>query len=149
MAIMPIGSASDAPEEIMDINTTPLIDVMLVLLVMLIITIPIQLHAVKLDLPAVRQVNQPSEPSLVHIDIDANDQVHWQGQALTQDQWTAAMRAAAQQSIPPQVRVHTDRMASYAVFAAVLADTRREGLRQVAVLDNVGNNNTTSQNARN
>ena len=134
MALTPIGATNDAPDELMDINTTPLIDVMLVLLVMLIITIPIQLHAVKLDLPAVHQVSQPAEPTLVRIEIDAQDRVYWQGQVMTQDQWTAAMHAAAQQATPPQVRLRTSNAASYATFAAVLADTRREGLRQIAVL---------------
>ena len=138
MALTPLGASNEAPDEIMDINTTPLIDVMLVLLVMLIITIPIQLHAVKLDLPAVHQVSQPSDPSLVRIEIDAQDHVYWQGQAMTQDQWTAAMHAAAQQTPPPQVRLHTANAASYATFAAVLADTRLEGLHQIAVLGSDG-----------
>ena len=82
---MQVGSpgAGDEPEVMIDINTTPLIDVMLVLLIMLIITIPIQLHAVNLQLPVAQPppvVEEP--PQLVKIDIDAGSVVHWQGTAL-------------------------------------------------------------------
>src|SRR5437899_11552500 len=67
------------PEVMMDINTTPLIDVMLVLLVMLIITIPIQLHAVNLEMPVGTPPSNAIKPEKVQIDIDENSTVYWQG----------------------------------------------------------------------
>ena len=73
------GSGSDDPEVLMDINTTPLIDVMLVLLVMLIITIPIQLHAVSLDMPVGTPPTNNIKPEKIQIDIDENSVVYWQG----------------------------------------------------------------------
>src|SRR5882757_4104733 len=76
------GSATSDPEVMMDINTTPLIDVMLVLLVMLIITIPIQLHTVNLNMPAGNPPPPTREPVVVTIDIDFDGTVLWNGEAL-------------------------------------------------------------------
>ena len=81
---MNVGSSgSGDPEVLMDINTTPLIDVMLVLLVMLIITIPIQLHAVNLDMPVGTPPTNNIKPEKVQIDIDENSVVYWQGVAVS------------------------------------------------------------------
>ena len=76
------SSASDEPELMMEINTTPLIDVMLVLLVMLIITIPIQLHAVSLEMPVGAPPNQ-QKMEKIQIDIDASSVVYWNGVAVS------------------------------------------------------------------
>ena len=76
------SSGSDEPEVMLDVNTTPLIDVMLVLLVMLIITIPIQLHSINLDMPPPSQ-NQPLKEPIVHeVFIDFDGTVSWDGVAL-------------------------------------------------------------------
>ena len=77
------ASGSDEPEVMLDINTTPLIDVMLVLLVMLIITIPIQLHAVNIELPVGTPPVNLIKPEKVQIDIDEASVVYWQGLALS------------------------------------------------------------------
>ena len=78
---MNVGSTSSSgePEMMMDINTTPLIDVMLVLLVMLIITIPIQLHSVNLEMPVGAPPTNLIKPEKVQIDIDERSVVYWQG----------------------------------------------------------------------
>src|SRR5688572_10987497 len=77
---MNVGSGgSGEPDVMMDINTTPLIDVMLVLLVMLIITIPIQLHSVNLNMPVGAPPPKTVEPQVVKIDIDERSVVYWNG----------------------------------------------------------------------
>jgi biopolymer transport protein ExbD len=122
----------DDPEVIMDINTTPLIDVMLVLLVMLIITIPIQLHAVNLDMP----VGAPPsnvEPDKIRIDIDANSTVYWQGLPVSESQLEQNMEQLAQANPQPVVNLHPNKAASYAVFAHVLSSSKRKGLTKIAV----------------
>jgi biopolymer transport protein ExbD len=126
--------SSDEPEVIMDINTTPLIDVMLVLLVMLIITIPIQLHAVKLELPVGQPPSLQVKPELIRIDIDATGAVFWQGERLDAAQVEQHMREAAQRLPLPDVHLRTDKHASYAQFAGVLASSRRVGLNRIAVV---------------
>jgi biopolymer transport protein ExbD len=125
---------SDEPEIIMDINTTPLIDVMLVLLVMLIITIPIQLHSVKLELPVGRPPQADIKPELVQIDIDASNTVHWQGQTVNGQQLEANMRQSALADPQPELHLRTDKSANYSAFVEVLASSRRLGLHHIAVV---------------
>ena len=134
MAMMSPAGNSDEMEVMMDINTTPLIDVMLVLLVMLIITIPIQLHAVKLELPVGTPPVSQGKPDIIQIDIDAKGDVRWQGEVLQPQQLDEHMQQSAQSAPQPEVHLRTDRDASYAVFATVLASSRRLGLNRIAVV---------------
>jgi biopolymer transport protein ExbD len=128
------GTGSDEPDVMMDINTTPLIDVMLVLLVMLIITIPIQLHAVNLALPVGTPPTSLVKPEKVQIDIDAKSIVYWQGQAVDAAELDARMAAIAQAGAQPEVHVHPNKDARYEVFASVLATSKRKGLTKLAVI---------------
>ena len=77
------GSGQNEPEVMMEINTTPLIDVMLVLLIMLIITIPAQLHSVNLDMPVATPPTQKTDPVVIKIDVDASSVIYWNGKALS------------------------------------------------------------------
>src|SRR5438477_10040634 len=79
---MTLGSAGADPEVMVDINTTPLIDVMLVLLIMLIITIPIQTHAVKLNMPVGNPPPPTKPPEVVQIDVDFDGTILWNGTAV-------------------------------------------------------------------
>ena len=117
-----------------EINTTPLIDVMLVLLVMLIITIPVQLDAVSLALPVGRPPDAAIEPDKVQVDIDAAGTLYWQGLPVTVPELQARMAAAAARQPQPDVHLRPDARSSYAVFAHVLAESRRLGLAHVAVI---------------
>ena len=128
------GAGSGEPEVMMDINTTPLIDVMLVLLVMLIITIPIQLHAVNMDLPVGTPPANLIKPEKIQIDIDDKSIVHWQGLPVTGAELEANMLTASQQAVQPEVHVRPNKNADYAVFAAVLAASKRKGLSKMAVI---------------
>jgi biopolymer transport protein ExbD len=121
------------PDVMMDINTTPLIDVMLVLLVMLIITIPIQLHAVNLEMP-VGVPPSNAEPQKVQIDIDEKSVVYWQGLPVDAAQLDADMTEIAKQPVPPDIHIRPNKDCQYAVFANVLATTKRKGLNKVAVI---------------
>ncbi|MEI8171604.1 MAG: biopolymer transporter ExbD [Rhodoferax sp.] len=124
----------DDPEVMMDINTTPLIDVMLVLLVMLIITIPVQLHAVNLDLPVGRPPVSAVVPDKIQIDINPQSELFWQGLPVTIAQLEVNMAEAAHQATQAEVHVRPDKNAQYAVFASVLAASRRHGLTRMAVV---------------
>ena len=128
------ASGSDEPELLMDINTTPLIDVMLVLLVMLIITIPIQLHSVNMEMPVGAPPTKQVKPEKIQIDIDAASVVYWQGVALTAEVLDENMKAVSQQSSQSEVHIRPHKDARYAVFANVLASSRRAGLTKIAVI---------------
>jgi len=128
------SSGSDEPELMMDINTTPLIDVMLVLLVMLIITIPIQLHSVNLEMPVGAPPTNQVKPEKIQIDIDAASVVYWQGVAVNAQELDEKMKAISQQNTQPEVHVRPDKDARYAVFANVLSSSKRVGLTKIAVI---------------
>jgi biopolymer transport protein ExbD len=120
------------PEPMMDINTTPLIDVMLVLLVMLIITIPIQLHAVNLEMP-VGTPPTANEQDKVRIDIDQASTVYWQGLPVSAAELEEKMSALATMNPQPVVNIHPNKDCGYAVFANVLSTSKRKGLTKIAV----------------
>ena len=122
------------PEVMMDINTTPLIDVMLVLLVMLIITIPIQLHAVNLEMPVGIPPDNLVKPEKVQIDIDDKSIVYWQGLPVTAQELDEKMSLAAAQPVQPEIHLRPNRDCRYAVFANVLSTSKRKGLSRIAVL---------------
>ena len=128
------SSGSDEPELMMDINTTPLIDVMLVLLVMLIITIPIQLHSVNLEMPVGAPPTTQVKPEKIQIDIDASSVVYWQGLPVTAQELDEKMQAVSQQSSQAEVHIRPNKDARYAVFANVLSSSRRVGLTKIAVI---------------
>ncbi len=130
-----IRSGEGQDDVIMDINTTPLIDVMLVLLVMLIITIPIQLHAVNMELPVAGTppTNQP-KPEKIQIDITAAGAVTVQGVEVATTELEQRLQPLAERADQPQVHIRPDKAAPYAVFTSVLATTKRIGLVKVAVV---------------
>ncbi|MDH4480959.1 MAG: biopolymer transporter ExbD [Rhodoferax sp.] len=128
------SSGSDEPEVMMDINTTPLIDVMLVLLVMLIITIPIQLHSVSLEMPVGTPPTNQVKPEKIQIDIDAQSVVFWQGVPVTAEELDEKMKAISQQNSQAEVHIRPNKDARYAVFANVLSSSKRVGLTKIAVI---------------
>ncbi|MBK6853397.1 MAG: biopolymer transporter ExbD [Burkholderiales bacterium] len=130
---MPSSAGSDEP--IMDINTTPLIDVMLVLLVMLIITIPIQLHSVNLNMPVGAPPPSDTKPEVVKIDIDETSRVYWQGVVLSsRAELEDKMRAAADQAVQPEIHVRPNRLAKYNTFAEVMVSANKIGLAKLGVI---------------
>ena len=129
------GGATSDPEVMMDINTTPLIDVMLVLLVMLIITIPIQLHSVNLNMPTGNPPPPLVLPEVVKIDIDSSSVVYWNGLPLPD---RAALeenfKAASAQAVQPELHLRPDKNAKYAVVAGVMASAQRLGLTKIGIV---------------
>jgi len=130
------GDSSADDEVMMEINTTPLIDVMLVLLVMLIITIPIQLHAVNLELPVGKPPQSDQQPLKVQIDIDGSNVVYWQGVAATSAELEANLKSASLLGVQPEIHIRPNKDSKYELFAHLMATTKRMGLTKVAVIGN-------------
>ena len=129
------GSATSDPEVMMDINTTPLIDVMLVLLVMLIITIPIQLHSVNLNMPIGNPPPPLVLPEVVKIDIDPSSVVYWNGLPLAdRGALEENFKAAAAQAVQPELHLRPDKYAKYAIVAGVMASAQRLGLTKIGIV---------------
>jgi biopolymer transport protein ExbD len=112
-----------------DMNTTPLIDVMLVLLVLLIVTLPIQTHAVKVDMPSTAPA--PIKPEVVELGVDFDGTVTWNGAAVSRSTLDAYLADAAQKTPQPEIHVNPNRLANYDVVARVLADAQRLGATHI------------------
>ena len=119
----------------MDINTTPLIDVMLVLLVMLIITIPIQLHSVNLNMPVGTPPPKLVEPQVIKIDIDERSTVYWNGlPVIDRNDLEYKMSEAAKSDPQPEIHVRPNKTAKYNTFAEVMVSAQRLGLTKLGVV---------------
>ena len=121
----------------MDINTTPLIDVMLVLIIMLIITIPIQTHAVKMNMPVGPSSPPPKPPEIVRIDVDFDGTIGWNG-VLVADRTDLENRLAQVAALPDQPELHLrpNKLVSYKVVAMVLASAQRLGVTKIGLVGN-------------
>jgi biopolymer transport protein ExbD len=129
------GIAARDPDVMIDINTTPLIDVMLVLLVMLIITLPIQLHSVNLNMPTGNPPPPKVLPEVVKIDIDGGDTVYWNGVAVPdRESLEEKIRSAASQQIQPEVHLRPDKNSKYQIAAGVMASAQRLGLTKIGIV---------------
>jgi biopolymer transport protein ExbD len=134
---MTMGPAigADEPEVMVDINTTPLIDVMLVLLIMLIITIPLQTHAVKLNLPVTNPPPALVAPPVVEVDIDFDGTILWNG-TVVPDRQTLDGDLAGLAAQPDQAELHVrpDRLTDYKYVAEVLATAQRLGVQKIGII---------------
>jgi biopolymer transport protein ExbD len=132
---MNVGPGSAEGDVIMDINTTPLIDVMLVLLVMLIITIPIQLHSVNLNLPTGNPPPPLVKPEIMKVDVDRTSAVYINGELIAD---RAALeerfKTAAAQDVQPELHLRPDKLAKYEIVAGVMASAQRLGLTRIGLV---------------
>ena len=130
---MQVGSNDD--DMMVEMNTTPLIDVMLVLLIMLIITIPVQTHAVKLDIPTNAPQQPLEKPVVVQIDISPTDQILWNGEPIASEQdLDSRLETAAAQTPQPEVHIRPNKDATYAPVAKVLAASQRLGMTKLGIV---------------
>jgi biopolymer transport protein ExbD len=131
------SSDEDEAGPMVEMNTTPLIDVMLVLLVMLIITIPVQLHSVNLDMPS--QQASATTPEVVEVGMDAAGFLRWNGETLSSMQAVQArMAEATAQAVQPEIHLKPSFDTPYSLVAAFLVMANRAGLQKVGVVSQGG-----------
>jgi biopolymer transport protein ExbD len=134
---MPSGGDGDEMDVVVDMNTTPLIDVMLVLLIMLIITIPIQTHAVKLNLPVGNPPPPPVPPVVVTIDVDFDGTILWNGDTIPDEASLKQHLLAAAATTPqPEIHLKPNKLATYKYVAHVMADAQRLGVHTLGLVGN-------------
>ena len=114
-----------------DINVTPMVDVMLVLLVIFIITAPLFTHAIKLDLPNAQSAPAPTEPTTISLSINGAGAVFWNNDAVTLDDLTTRLATAAKQQPQPQVQLRADKGTRYEVIAQVMAAAQGNGITKL------------------
>lgn len=133
---MAVGNTAEG-EPLSEINTTPLIDVMLVLLIMLIVTLPTQNHAVKLDTPVPPPPNTPPpedpvDPIRLFVDFDGS--IFWNGGVVDNATLQRDLAIEAQRDRQPEIHIEPHRLAKYGVVAHVMASAQREGLTKLGVI---------------
>ena len=132
---MQVGEHS-SDDVMIDINTTPLIDVMLVLIIMLIITIPIQTHAVKMNMPIAPSAQPPKPPEIVRIDIDFDGTIGWNGTVVQKDELISRLAQVAQMPDQPEVHLRPNKLVTYKVVAMVMANAQRLGVTKIGLIGN-------------
>ncbi|HEY7797277.1 MAG TPA: biopolymer transporter ExbD [Hyphomonadaceae bacterium] len=134
---MAVGSTAEG-EPLSEINTTPLIDVMLVLLIMLIVTLPPQRHAVKLDTPTPPPPDAPpppeDNPDPVRLFVDFDGSIFWNGAVIDDASLQRDLAIEAQREKQPEIHIEPHRLAKYGVVAHVMASAQREGLTKLGVI---------------
>jgi biopolymer transport protein ExbD len=130
MAMSPF--AGDDDDGLMnEINMTPLVDVMLVLLIVFMVTIPVIRHAVKIDLPHASSQKEDTKPAQVTVSIDADGNVMWDEQKISDEDLRAKIAAAAQQTPQPELHLNADRKVAYEKVADVMSAAQAGGLTKI------------------
>ena len=125
-----VGSASHTVP-MSEINTTPLVDVMLVLLVIFIITAPLLTHAVKIDLPQASSQPLPEKPEVISVAIDAAGKMYWNDAPLVQGELKAKLQEIADKKPQPELNIRADKETRYQVLAEVMADAQNAGVTKL------------------
>jgi biopolymer transport protein ExbD len=132
---MSVGSADD--EMMVEMNTTPLIDVMLVLLIMFIITIPVQTHAVKMNMPTAPSAPPPTPPTVIEIDVDFDGTIAWNHELVpTRADLQARLYRIAQLPDQPEVHLRPNKLVTYKYVAMVMAEAQRLGVTKIGIVGN-------------
>ena len=130
---------SAGPQPMGEINMTPLIDVMLVLLVIFIITAPLLTHAVKIDLPKAASHPNLTRPDHIALSINAANEMFWNGERIDHAQLTQRMAASARLNPQPELHLRADKATQYQVLAAVMAAAGKAGLARIGFVSDPTN----------
>jgi biopolymer transport protein ExbD len=114
-----------------DINVTPMVDVMLVLLVIFIITAPLLTHAIKLDLPKTQAAEAPAQAQAITLSFDAQGRLYWDQDALPLSQLEARLQQAASRQPQPELQLRADKGTRYEIIAQVMAAAQAQGLTRI------------------
>lgn len=135
---MAMSGGTDDGSPMMEMNTTPLIDVMLVLLIMFIITIPVATHAVAIDLPAPSEVNDPPPIDLVKnkVVLTQQNEILWNGTPLTQGQLVTTIQESLALPTEPELQFQPEEFASYELAAQVLRIIKGSGATKFGFVGN-------------
>jgi biopolymer transport protein ExbD len=131
---MAFGTQDESDEVMNEINMTPLVDVMLVLLIIFIITVPVMQHAVNIDLP--RASNQPenAKPETIRLSVDASGAYYWNDAPLSDAALSLQLLAAAGQSPQPELHIRGDRAVRYERVVLAMAEAQKSGLRKIGFI---------------
>jgi biopolymer transport protein ExbD len=131
---MAFGTQDDSDEVMNEINMTPLVDVMLVLLIIFIITVPVMKHAVNIDLPRASNVAQDAKPETLRLSVDASGAYYWNEAPVNDADLAAQLRAAAVRQPQPELHIRGDKAVRYERVAQAMAKAQQAGLRKIGFI---------------
>jgi len=128
---MAFGTQDDTDEVMNEINMTPLVDVMLVLLIIFMITVPVMKHAVEIDLPRATSQPQDSKPETIRLSVDAQGTYFWNETPIQDDELERQLQSAAARTPQPELHIRGDRAVRYERVALVMSAAKRAGLHKI------------------
>ena len=131
---MAFGTQDNTDEVMNEINMTPLVDVMLVLLIIFIITIPVMKHAVNVDLPRATNVPQDAKPQTVRLSVDAKGVYYWNDAQIADEQLPALLKEQAAKNPQPDVHIRGDKDVRYERVAQAMAAAQQAGLKKIGFI---------------
>ena len=131
---MAFGTQDDTDEVMNEINMTPLVDVMLVLLIIFIITVPVMKHSVNIDLPRVSNEQELVKPETVRLSVDADGSYYINDSKITDEQLAPRLKAAAAQNPQPDLHIRGDKAVRYERVAQAMAAAQQAGLRKIGFI---------------
>ena len=135
---MAFGTQDDTDDVMNEINMTPLVDVMLVLLIIFMITVPVMTQSVNVQLPRATSAPEQASPQTIQLAVDAQGRYFWNGQPLAAADLAARLKAAAQQQPQPELHLRADKDARYEPVAQALAAAQRAGLHRIGFITEPG-----------
>ena len=131
---MAFQSDDDDTHEMSEINMTPLVDVMLVLLIIFIITIPVMKHAVNIELPRASNQPQDAKPQTIRLTVDAEGKYFWNDEAVDEAKLNSLLQAEAQKKPQAPLHIRGDRAVRYERVAQAMAAAQRAGMTQIGFI---------------
>ncbi len=131
---MAFGTQDDTDDVMNEINMTPLVDVMLVLLIIFIITVPVMKHAVNIDLPRATNQPQDAKPETIRLSVDAEGNYYWNENKLAEAALAAMLKAAAAKSPQPELHIRGDKAVRYERVAQAMAAAQQAGIKKIGFI---------------
>jgi biopolymer transport protein ExbD len=131
---MAFGTQDDQDEVMNEINMTPMVDVMLVLLIIFIITVPVMKHAVNIDLPRASNVPQDAKPETIRLSVDAAGDYYWNENKVADAALQLQLKAAAVQNPQPELHIRGDKAVRYERVAAAMAAAQQAGIKKIGFI---------------
>jgi biopolymer transport protein ExbD len=131
---MAFGTQDDTDDVMNEINMTPLVDVMLVLLIIFIITVPVMKHAVNIDLPRATNQPQDTKPETIRLSVDAAGSYYWNENKVAEQELAPLLKAEAAKNPQPELHIRGDKAVRYEKVAQAMAAAQQAGLRKIGFI---------------
>jgi biopolymer transport protein ExbD len=128
------GGGQSQNQPMSEINVTPLVDVMLVLLIIFMITAPLMTHKIPIDLPQASTVKNPEEPNIITLALTADGNLYWNDISVSKEDWKKRIGDAAMLQPQPELQLRADKITQYQVLAEIMADAQNAGIKKLGFI---------------